>query len=123
VAVYACLAARRVAVLLDSGYPAERNAAIASATGVTLTLTPKDVNLVDAANLDATGAAPLMLDVDAPAFTLCTSGSTGQPKAIVHSQRTMLHLARTAHDALHVDDNDRACRCRPSPRSAELRRC
>jgi acyl-coenzyme A synthetase/AMP-(fatty) acid ligase len=46
-------------------------------------------------------------DVDAPAFILCTSGSTGQPKAIVHSQRTMLHLARTAHDALHVDDSDR----------------
>lgn len=111
VAVYACLAARRVAVLLDSGYPAERNAAIVSATGVTLTLTTKDVDVdaevAGAASRDATGTAPGMLDVDAPAFILCTSGSTGRPKAIVHSQRTMLHLARTAHDALHVDEHDR----------------
>ena len=124
VAVYACLAARRLAVLLDAGYPAERNAAIVAATGVTLVLAQEGVNSGDSAgparfgvDLTAADAAgsdtdsmptdPAMLDVDAPAFILCTSGSAGQPKAIVHSQRTMLHLARTAHDALHVDENDR----------------
>jgi acyl-coenzyme A synthetase/AMP-(fatty) acid ligase len=124
VAVYACLAARRLAVLLDAGYPAARNAAIISATGVTVVLAQKDVDLDDspgpavlgvdltaadaaAPDVDSIPTAAELLDVDAPAFILCTSGSTGQPKAIVHSQRNMLHLARTAHDALHVDESDR----------------
>ncbi len=124
VAVYACLAARRVAVLLDAGYPEARNAAIAAATGVALVLTPMDADFIAwpgsvALGVDlspcieaappplATAAVREPLDPDAPAFILCTSGSTGLPKAIVHSQRTMLHLARTAHDALHVTQADR----------------
>lgn len=122
VAVYACLAARRVAVLLDAGYPPARNAAIASATGVTVMLTDHPdsiggpnlavlgVDLVpdDEAAFDPLAKAPVhTLDLDAPAFIICTSGSSGQPKAIVHSQRTMMHFARAAHDAYHVDANDR----------------
>ena len=124
VAVYACLAARRVCVLLDAGYPQERNAAIVALTGATLLLTEPDAGFIAPPGVVTLGvdlspdgepvhgaaaerAARATLDVDAPAFILCTSGSSGQPKAIVHSQRTMLHLARTAHDALHVDENDR----------------
>ena len=124
VAVYACLAAGRVVVLLDAAFPEARNASIAAATGVTLVLTqpgcdfiaaPGSVALeVDVSAGIAAGTASAAaghirqsLPLDAPAFVLCTSGSTGVPKAIVHSQRTMLHLARTAHDALHVDENDR----------------
>jgi acyl-coenzyme A synthetase/AMP-(fatty) acid ligase len=123
VAVYACLAARRVAVLLDAGYPRARNDAIVSATGVTVMLTD-DADLNARSDLAVLGvdlvpdndaafdpvakaAVSDMLDVDAPAFIICTSGSTGHPKAIVHSQRTMLHFARAAHDAFHVDANDR----------------
>ena len=30
------------------------------------------------------------MPIDAPAIIVCTSGSTGEPKAIVHSQRTMM---------------------------------
>jgi acyl-coenzyme A synthetase/AMP-(fatty) acid ligase len=124
VAVFACLAARRVAVLLDAGHPEARNVAIAAATGVTLVLTQGEAELVarpvamalgveltfgsDAASGPVrTTAMREPLDLDAPAIILCTSGSTGLPKAIVHSQRTMLHLARTAHDALHVNADDR----------------
>jgi acyl-coenzyme A synthetase/AMP-(fatty) acid ligase len=124
VAVYACLAAGRVAVLLDASFPQARNAAIAAATGVTLVLTQAGCDFIaapgsmalavdlsagiGAATASATaGHIRQPLQLDAPAFILCTSGSSGLPKAIVHSQRTMLHLARTAHDALHVDENDR----------------
>lgn len=45
--------------------------------------------------------------LDSPAFILCTSGSSGRPKPIVHSQRTMLHWARTTHNSLHVTPADR----------------
>lgn len=118
VAVFACLAARRLSVLLDSGFPDARNAAIAAATGADLVITSAAIAPrlawpgVAALAVDAPHpAAPLPaehLDLDAPAFILCTSGSSGQPKPIVHSQRTMLHWARTTHDALHVTAADRA---------------
>ena len=47
------------------------------------------------------------LDLDAPAFILTTSGSEGRPKALAHSQRTMLHWVRTLHDAMHIKPDDR----------------
>ncbi|MGH8230708.1 MAG: class I adenylate-forming enzyme family protein, partial [Steroidobacteraceae bacterium] len=122
VAAFACLAARRLAVMLDAGHPAARNAAIATATGITLTLIEQhghaalaDVPTIEVDLLGEQGAATQgassnprpLFDVDAPAFILCTSGSTGQPKAIVHSQRNLLHMARTGHDAFHFDEDDR----------------
>jgi len=106
VAVFAALAAGRVSVLLDAGYPGARTAAIVHATGVDTLLGEADV----AAALHDAAPAPALpetyLDLDAPAFVLCTSGSAGAPKAIAHSQRAMLHWARTTHDALHVRPDD-----------------
>lgn len=123
VAIFGCLAAGRLCVLLDPNFPPARNAALAAQTGVTLALTTVE----GASKIDWTGVrvlgvdpharppdldppigpAPGSPDLDAPAFLLCTSGSTGEPKAIVHSQRTMLHWARTTHEALHVGPDDR----------------
>src|SRR5215470_1475850 len=121
VAVFAILAARRIGLLLDQRYPGVRNAAIAATAGVDLVLAAselgdahawRDVITVnsaaafdEAAAADAPTHEPLVLDQ--PAFILCTSGSTGLPKAVVHSQRTMLHWVRTVVDAMHLAPDDR----------------
>lgn len=124
VAVFGCLASGRLCVLLDHNAPRARNAALAAQTGAALVLTASDEidgfdwPGVQALGVDsraplpqradsAIGRLPGSPDLDAPAFLLCTSGSTGEPKAIVHSQRTMLHWARTMHEALHLDAADR----------------
>ncbi|MEO7007636.1 MAG: AMP-binding protein, partial [Caldimonas sp.] len=120
-AVYACVASRRRCVLLDDSYPESRNALIAARTGVGLVLCSaeragalawpdvKALGLPEGADeagavVEPSGPA---LGLDDPAFILCTSGSSGEPKPIVHSQRTMLHWARVSHDALHVRADDR----------------
>lgn len=118
-AVFACLAAHRTCVLLDAGYPADRNAEIAAATGIGLMLTDSSFGVAwpGTAHLDVMPAfdearpvpclSPASLDQDAPAFILCTSGSTGRPKAIVHSQRTMLQWVRSSTNAMHIGPEDR----------------
>jgi acyl-coenzyme A synthetase/AMP-(fatty) acid ligase len=122
VAVFACLAARRVAVLLDATFPLARNQAIAAATGVGLLIArrsqasaqwPGIVALDPGDSFDPTNAQSVSdncitdFPLDAPAFILCTSGSSGQPKPIAHSQRTMLHWVRASHDGMHVNRADR----------------
>ena len=124
VAIFACLAAGRSCVLLDENYPTARNAETAAQTGAKLVLTssagapswPEVRSLAitlqragavaDFVTSSGTERAPLT--IDEPAFILCTSGSSGSPKPIVHSQRTMLHWSRTVHNALHVLPDDRA---------------
>lgn len=121
IGVFACLAAGRVSVLLDEAFPEARNAAVAAETGTDLVLATSrvaaslnwpGVAVIDvAACIDSRAPAPALpvdcLGLDEPAFVLCTSGSSGRPKPIAHSQRTMLHWARTTHDALHVRPDDR----------------
>jgi len=123
VAIFACLAVRRIAVLLDASYPAARNSAIAAAAGITLYIAHSARHSLEqsgAAVLDVGEASEVMramppnlpdctvVDIDAPAFIICTSGSSGAPKLIVHSQRTILHWSRCSHDAMHVSQDDRA---------------
>jgi acyl-coenzyme A synthetase/AMP-(fatty) acid ligase len=128
VAVFAILASRRIGLLLDQHSPRDRNAAIAGAAGAKTVLVSPDLDgklaWADIATMavadafdqiplpDASGRQPLALDE--PAFILCTSGSTGLPKPIVHSQRTMLHWVRTVADALHLTADDRALSVSPS---------
>ncbi len=121
VAVFGCLAAGCLSVLMDQSYPDDRNATIAAMTGVRLVLTtPERMGSLDWPNVRTIGVprdfaaaktpfqlATRFMELDRPAFIMCTSGSSGMPKPIVHSQRTMLHWARTTHDALHVRADDR----------------
>jgi len=121
VAVFAVLASRRIGLLLDQRYPDDRNAAIAAAAGVDVVLAASELRdacawrdvatITSATAFDQAVAADTpgheALALDEPAFILCTSGSTGLPKAIVHSQRTMLHWVRTVADAMHLTPDDR----------------
>ncbi len=122
VAVLACVFVGRVAVLLDASFPAARNLGIVATSGLSLLiarrnalpLPPSGVSTLDpdgfvhgggqpATSYDFAGANRL----DEPAFILSTSGSSGQPKLVAHSERTMLHWARTVHDGMHVSADDR----------------
>ena len=121
VAVFACLAAGRLSLLLDENYPEARNAEILDRAKVAVLLMSSNppqpgfwsrfVNGDADAPLDDTAFVPEItggpFDLDAPAFILTTSGSAGRPKALVHSQRTMLHWVRTLHDAMHIQPDDR----------------
>jgi acyl-coenzyme A synthetase/AMP-(fatty) acid ligase len=115
IATFAALAASRVSVLLDAGYPEARNAALAEATGATIVLighqAAPDWSGVTAMRAerapDTQIRLPPFMDLDAPAFILCTSGSSGRPRPIVHSQRTMLHWVRASHNALRLNAEDR----------------
>jgi acyl-coenzyme A synthetase/AMP-(fatty) acid ligase len=121
VAVFACLAVGRLSLLLDENYPDERNAEIANRAKAVLLLVSSNLPQSGfwsrfiirdtAASLNDTAFVPEItggpFDLDAPAFILTTSGSAGRPKALVHSQRTMLHWVRTLHDAMHIRPDDR----------------
>ena len=124
VAMLACLAARRVALLLDASFPEVRSLSMIAAAGASLVLkrdgprtnwpaleyldpTPcVDHACTLSANVPSGSA--LRVELDEPALLLATSGSTGTPKLIAHSQRTLWHWARTAHDSMRVTPDDRA---------------
>jgi non-ribosomal peptide synthetase component F len=124
VAVLGCLAAARPCVLLDRYYPAERNLAIIRDAGLAAivvegsdqdneALYPRDIAsiTVDAA-IDP--HSPLMappdgaLSPDDPAVIVYTSGSTGEPKGIVLSQRAILHRAGQLINSLHLNIADKS---------------
>jgi amino acid adenylation domain-containing protein len=123
IALLACLVAGRVCLVLNADHPTERNAAILHEAGAFASIVPEASALADmdgaavlhtipfesaapAAGREATlAAAPF--GPDEPAVVLYTSGSTGQPKGIVLSQRTVLSRAANNINAMHLRPADR----------------
>ena len=119
VAVLACLAAGRVGLLLEAAAPPAWNAEILRQVqaGLLVSATEDDgghfgLPCIGVAMAFGPGDASFppkaaWLTQDAPAYIICTSGSTGQPKALVHSQRTVLHQVAGLIDEFHLSPRDR----------------
>jgi amino acid adenylation domain-containing protein len=121
-AVLGTLAAGKTYVPLDVSHPAERLRAILADAAPQALLA--DASTLEQARAlageelpllccEAPGApvaaAPLAVEAaaDAPAYLLYTSGSTGQPKAVVQSHRNVLRHIRAYTNALHLGPADR----------------
>ena len=122
IAVLACLGAARPAVLIDRHYPQERVAAIVRAAGLAgVVMNAADIAAgylrragVRAFALDEAlaGRVPESMPAkpsppDAASFIVYTSGSTGQPKGIVLSQRAVLHRAAELVNSVHLHADDK----------------
>ena len=103
-ALLACLMAGRIAVLMDPMLPVARNVDLVAQLGLSLLLVAVDgpdlAVPVHCVVVAATDAGPIALappargrDPFAPAFILCTSGSSGQPKAVVQHQLCSVHFS------------------------------
>jgi acyl-CoA synthetase (AMP-forming)/AMP-acid ligase II/thioesterase domain-containing protein/acyl carrier protein len=129
VAVLACMAAGRTCLLLNAGHPPARNAAILNDAGVRVVITlaadrpdatplpadaiiielesaPKYVSRLARAPLDALSRGEAHAG-EWPATVIYTSGSSGQAKGIVVTQRDQLARIRAYIDATHVNQGDR----------------
>ena len=120
-AILACLAAGRPFVALDPHYPGKwlvqvlqdaRPALIITREDVlrgvdTGALTSRVIHLTGLPQAARKGWRPTELGVDQPACVLFTSGSTGQPKGIVNSQRNLLQRVAQSINAAHVNAEDR----------------
>ncbi len=105
-AILACLAAGRPFVALDSHYPATWLGQVLEHARPAMIL--KRENVCGAAAQPARkGWRPAALGVDEPACVLYTSGSSGQPKGIVNSQRNLLQRVAQSTNAAHINAEDR----------------
>ncbi len=118
-ALLGCWAAGRMALLLDPGFPSARNLVLLRLGSAALVLAEAGAEATAAGlpwlpvpTILAGPTAPMPPDagwlaLDAPGCILFTSGSTGLPKAIVHSQASLLFRARNLVDQLHLSVRDR----------------
>lgn len=123
VAVLACLAAGRPCVMIDRHHPEDRVAAIVRDAGlgaialrrsdvVAGLLLPAGIRTIVIDEALQGGPAPERPDFATASpvvasFIVYTSGSTGQPKGIVLSQRAVLHRARQLVNAVHLRPDDK----------------
>ena len=122
VTMFACLAAGRAFVALDPSYPPEWIAQVLSDSRPALLLTSGQHPDTTAAAIPSTartldldkmpqeaspGWQPARLGPDEVACVLFTSGSTGQPKGIVNSQRNLLQRVSQSINAAHINSDDR----------------
>ncbi|MBL8578058.1 MAG: long-chain fatty acid--CoA ligase [Mesorhizobium sp.] len=98
--VFALWEAGAMAVAVNPGITQEERSNVMRATGASALLDDDAVAL--AADTVSTGSIPL--GPDDPALTLMTSGTTGRPKGIVHTQRSL--AARVALNVAAIGQAD-----------------
>lgn len=120
IAIFACMAAGRPLVILNPRDPAQRSADIAGNARISTIIGQGDgdpaewirnsgLNWIDITRdsgpaTDTSSLPPS--SVDAPAVVLYTSGSTGVPKGVVNSQRSLLQRVQQYVDACHISAAD-----------------
>jgi acyl-coenzyme A synthetase/AMP-(fatty) acid ligase/thioesterase domain-containing protein/acyl carrier protein len=101
IAMLACLAAGRPFLAIDPDYPPELVARVVDDARPALLLE------LDQPRVASLNWHPACLAADAPACVVFTSGSTGQPKGIVNSQRNLLQRVSQSINAAHIGSDDR----------------
>jgi|tagenome__1003787_1003787.scaffolds.fasta_scaffold20986967_2 acyl-CoA synthetase (AMP-forming)/AMP-acid ligase II/thioesterase domain-containing protein len=120
IAMLACMAAGRPLVVLNQRDPVERLGALAASARISVLIgedggtsaewtQTQGLRWLDVARVSeplATAPSLEPVSVDAPAVVLYTSGSTGQPKGVVNSQRSLLQRVQQYVDACHINATD-----------------
>jgi acyl-coenzyme A synthetase/AMP-(fatty) acid ligase len=110
IAMLACLVAATPAVLMDNADPPERAAKLIAESRLAALITdspqPGLTCIAPGGHPPASHTARA-LEQGAPAFIVWTSGSSGQPKGIVHSQRSVLFRAGLLVCSGHLNASDR----------------
>lgn len=110
IAWMACLAAGCPAVLLDYSDGPERFAKIAAISRLAAVISDQPAPGYPVIAPNGHPPAPFeprTVKPGAPAFIVWTSGSTGSPKGIVHSQRSVLYRAGLLVNTAHLSPVDR----------------
>ncbi|KZD21031.1 AMP-dependent synthetase [Tardiphaga robiniae] len=120
IAMLACMAAGRPLVPLNPRDPDQRLAHIVANAQISVLIGQGDssstkwidedglrwIDITRANEFSGDTASLESISVDAPALVLYTSGSTGQPKGVVNSQRSLLQRVQQYADACHIDATD-----------------
>jgi len=117
IAMLACMAVGRPLVPLNPCDPVQRLAAIVATGRISVLIGQDGINSAEwiekedlqwlditrVSEPSATASSLAPVSVDAPAVVLSTSGSTGQPKGVVNSQRSLLQRVQQYVDACHIN--------------------